>query len=410
MAVSNVTIRAVQALKPDQTIWDAGHREAVRGFGARRQRDAVAYFIKYRAHGRQRFYTIGVHGSPWTPEKARREAKRLLGLVAGGKDPADAKAQARLEATDTLHKVTDEYLKAVESKQRPKTHSEIKRYLNPEKNDYWKPLHSISLFKITRRQVTAQVAKIAEAHGAVTATRARAALCTLFNWAMREGLDLIANPVLGSNRPAQPKSRDRVLTDEEIRDVWTALETAPDLPTCYPQYVRIIVLTATRRNEAARMNSTELEGDNWTVPAERTKQKLDHVVPLIPEIKALIGDKPESFKGNSWFIFSTTFGTKAFSGFSKAKKALDAEIAKRRKAEGREPMPRWTLHDLRRTARTLMSRAKVPADYAERVLGHVIGGIRETYDRYEYLDEKREALEKLAGEVKRIVAVRSRSP
>ena len=158
------------------------------------------------------------------------------------------------------------------------------------------------------------------------------------------------------------------------------------------------------------MNSTELEGDNWTVPAERTKQKLDHVVPLIAEIKALIGDKPEGFKGNSWFIFSTTFGTKAFSGFSKAKKALDAEIAKRRKAEGREPMPRWTLHDLRRTARTLMSRAKVPADYAERVLGHVIGGIRETYDRYEYLDEKREALEKLAGEVKRIVAVRSRSP
>src|ERR1700754_1238047 len=87
MAVSNVTIRAVQALKPDQTIWDAGHREAVRGFGARRQRDAVAYFIKYRAHGRQRFYTIGVHGSPWTPEKARREAKRLLGSLRVARTP-----------------------------------------------------------------------------------------------------------------------------------------------------------------------------------------------------------------------------------------------------------------------------------------------------------------------------------
>src|ERR1700759_4032662 len=97
MAVSNVTIRAVQALKPDQTIWDAGHREAVRGFGARRQRDAVAYFIKYRAHGRQRFYTIGVHGSPWTPEKARREAKRLLGLVGGGRAPPRPTRKPRLK-------------------------------------------------------------------------------------------------------------------------------------------------------------------------------------------------------------------------------------------------------------------------------------------------------------------------
>jgi integrase len=76
---------------------------------------------------------------------------------------------------------------------------------------------------------------------------------------------------------------------------------------------------------------------------------------------------------------------------------LDIELAKIRKAEGREKMPRWTLHDLRRTARSLMSRAKVPTDHAERVIGHVIGGVRETYDRYEYLDEKRDALEKLAG-------------
>src|SRR5579859_6394262 len=143
MAVLGVTIRAVQSLAPGETIWDAGHKEAVRGFGVRRQRGTPVYVVKYRALGRQRFFTIGPHGSPWTPEKARKEAKRLLGLVAGGKDPADAKAQARLEATDTLRKVTDEYLKAVESKQRPKTHSEIKRYLNPEKNDYWKPLHSI---------------------------------------------------------------------------------------------------------------------------------------------------------------------------------------------------------------------------------------------------------------------------
>jgi integrase len=198
------------------------------------------------------------------------------------------------------------------------------------------------------------------------------------------------------------RARKRILADDEIREVWKALNAA-DVPACYPAYVRALLLTATRRNEAAGMKSIELEGDLWTIPGERYKTKLDHVVPLTTQAKALIGGKPEGFKGSAWFIFSTTGGDKAFSGYSKAKKELDKEIAKRRKAEDREPMLRWTLHDLRRTARSLMSRAKVPADHAERVLGHVIGGVRETYDRYEYLDEKREALAQLARLVDFIV-------
>src|SRR6185437_8508406 len=102
-----------------------------------------------------------------------------------------------------------------------------------------------------------------------------------------------------------------------------------------------------------------IDGDLWTIPAQRYKRQpkhknLDHVIPLSAEARALIGEKPEGFKGNSWFIFSTTGGTKPFSGFSKAKKLLNAQIAKTRKAENRPKMARWTLHDLRRTARTLM--------------------------------------------------------
>ena len=103
MASKGITIRAVQALKPGETIWDAGHN-AVRGFGIRRQRGDAVYVIKYRVFGRQRFVTIGRHGSPWTPETARREAKRLLGLVASGKDPQTEKAEARAKAADTDRK------------------------------------------------------------------------------------------------------------------------------------------------------------------------------------------------------------------------------------------------------------------------------------------------------------------
>ena len=154
MASANITIRAVEALAAGATIWDTGHREAVRGFGVRRQRDQATYVLKYRVFGRQRFLTIGPHGSPWTPNKARREAKRLLGLVADGKDPADAKALAALQAADTLRKIADEYLKHAKAKQRPRPYSETERYLRV----VWKPLHPVSVFKITRRHVAARVA------------------------------------------------------------------------------------------------------------------------------------------------------------------------------------------------------------------------------------------------------------
>jgi integrase len=167
--------------------------------------------------------------------------------------------------------------------------------------------------------------------------------------------------------------------------------------------LKSLLFNAARRNECSMMNSAEVEGRIWVIPGSRYKTKLDHAIPLTDAFQELIGDKPAECKRNAWFVFSTTNGLRPFSGFSKAKKALDAEIAKLRKETGRESMPRWTLHDLRRTGRSLMSRAKVPTDHAERVLGHMIGGVRQTYDRYEYLDEKCDALAKLSNLLREII-------
>ena len=256
---------------------------------------------------------------------------------------------------------------------------------------------------IRRNEIIRVLDHIEDESGPVMADQTLAFIRRVFNWHASRSDDF-RSPIVPGMARTKPKrrARKRILADDEIRDVWKALDTA-DVPTCYPAYVRALLLTATRRNEAAGMNSAELDGDRWTIPGRRYKTKLDHIVPLTAQAKALIGGKPEGFKGKAWFIFSTTGGERPFSGFSKAKASLDAEIAKRRDADGREQMPRWTLHDLRRTARSLMSRAKVPADHAERVLGHVIGGVRETYDRYEYLDEKRDALETLARQIDWIV-------
>ncbi len=120
-------------------------------------------------------------------------------------------------------------------------------------------------------------------------------------------------------------------------------------------------------------------------------------VPLSRATLQLIGP------GRKKFIFSTNVGRRPFSGFSKSKAELDRKINELRARDARKAMPSWVLHDLRRTARSLMSRAGVPSDIAERVLGHAIGGVRAVYDRHDFLVEKADALEKLAALVDRII-------
>ena len=165
----------------------------------------------------------------------------------------------------------------------------------------------------------------------------------------------------------------------------------------YPAYIRTLLLTAQRRTDVARMAAAEISETIWTIPATRFKTKVENVVPLSRATLQLIGP------GRKKFIFSTNGERRAFSGFSKSKAELDRKISELRARDGRKAMPRWVLHDLRRTARSLMSRAGVPSDIAERVLGHTIGGVRAVYDRHDFLVEKADALEKLAALVNRII-------
>lgn len=336
--------------------------------------------------------------------KAHTLADEARAALEAGRDPRSALAKP-----ETLKAVCEEWYeregKALRTGEDRK--ATLERLVYPT-------LGGRPIADIRRSDIVRLLDRIEDDSGPVMADQTLAFIRKVFNWyASRD--DDFRSPIVRGMARTKPKARarKRILADDEIRDVWAALEIA-DVPTCYPPFVKSLLLCATRRNESANMNSIEIDGDLWTIPGDRYKTKLDHVIPLTAQAKALIAGKPSGFKGNSWFVFSTTGGSLAFSGFSKAKKALDAEIANLRKASGRDAMPRWTLHDLRRTARSLMSRAKVPTDHAERVLGHVIGGVRETYDRYEYLDEKRDALTQLARLVdfivhRRIISVTRRN-
>src|SRR5262249_28842184 len=154
--------------------------------------------------GRQRFVTIGTHGSPWTPDTARREAKRLLGQVAGGGDPQAERETARAQGADTFLKGANRYLAQAEKRLRPRTHAGHARDLLK----VCRSLHKKPILKIVRRDIAACLAEIEDARGAVSAIQARARLSAMFSWAIAEGFEVAANPVLGTNRPAQPRSRE----------------------------------------------------------------------------------------------------------------------------------------------------------------------------------------------------------
>jgi len=368
----------------------------IKGFVVRRlESGAASYGFRYRdrATGKQRWIGLGLHGAI-TAEEARGLAKKRAGEVADSRDPVAEQEESRaaakvakLAATNTVDAILDKFELRYSSKLR--SGDQIKRafkvYVRPR-------IGTKSVYDLKRRDIVEMLDAIEDDHGPVMADRVLAHVRKAFNWWMVQDEDFKSPIVRGMARtkPGERK-RKRILSDDEIREVWAALDHI-DAPACYPGYVRTLLLTMTRRNEVSDMHSAELDGDLWVIPASRYKNKQDHVIPLTADALAIIP------KGKG-FVFSTKGGKKAFSGFSKAKSELDGYIARARKAAGKPAMQRWTLHDLRRTGRTLMSRAGIADDHAERAMGHVIGGVRGTYDRYEYLEEKRKAFEALAKSI-----------
>jgi len=241
--------------------------------------------------------------------------------------------------------------------------------------------------EIKRGQYHRVLDRIADERGPVRADRVLAAVKRLLAW-HADRSDFVSPLTRGGRRTSiKDRARTRVLSDDELRRVWT---TAEKLKTPFAGFVQFVLLTATRRAEAAGLRHTELsdDGRTWIIPGSRYKNGRDTLIPLSRAAQRIIAAQPPL--GD--FVFSAT-GERALGGFGKRKDDFD-EASK---------VTGWTIHDLRRTARTLLSRAGISADISERALGHAIIGIRSTYDRHEYEAEKRHAFEALAAQIERIV-------
>jgi integrase len=239
---------------------------------------------------------------------------------------------------------------------------------------------------IARLDVVHLLDGIEDESGLAMANQVLAIVRRIMSWhALRS--DTFKTPIVPGMARETQGERDRVLADEELRRVWT---TAESYSGPWGQFVRFLLLTACRRGEAAGALWSEISDGLWTIPAERYKTGTAVTLPLSAAATKVLADLPR-FAGSD-FIF-TANGTAPVAGFSLFKVKFDFACGVRD----------WTIHDLRRTARSLLSRAGVSADVAERCLGHVIGGVRGTYDRHRYLEEMRHAFEALASLIDRIV-------
>ena len=201
---------------------------------------------------------------------------------------------------------------------------------------------------------------------------------------------------MGHTNPKE-RARDRILSDNEIRAFSKATE--PSRSDAYRILICVLLLTGQRRQEVAGMRWSEIDGDIWTVPGEWMKQRRDHLVVLSDTARSLLGTLP--YLGD--FVFGRASAT-PFSGFSKSKRMLDDRMHQALGTVAAAQSKPWTHHDLRRTARSLMARAGVRPDIAERVLNHAVSGMQAVYDRYDYAPEQQFALLALERLVLQIVA------
>ena len=375
-----LTAKAVAALalpagKTDVIFFD----DELHGFGFRLRIGAGgkvlrSWVCQYRHGGASRRLLLG-SAEVLSAVGARGMAKKALGRVANGEDPQAHKLDRRAKDAHTLKAVVADYLAIKQREVRPRTYTELVRYLT---GPYFRPLHVLALDQISRKDVAARLNRITLEHGGIVAGRARATLSALFAWALAHGL-AESNAVIGTMAPKGGQPRERVLSDNELAAIWKACGDDD-----YGRAVKLLILTGARRQEIGAMCFSEIDFEHgtWTLPAARSKNKRAHALPLLPAMLAIIKGVPHMAGRDQLF---GTRGSGGLTGWARGKLQLDR----------RAGVKNYTTHDIRRSVATRMADLGILPHVIEQILNHQSGhkaGPAGIYNRSLYEREVRSAL------------------
>jgi integrase len=372
-----LTVKSVEAMRPT-----ADRREVpdgyVRGLYLIVQpvTGSKSWGVRYRYGGKTRKHTIGKYPM-FGLKEARDAAVKVLRTVSEGHDP-EQRRPGSIE--DAVTHFLDQHCKNY----RPLWRRDVERLLQTRVLTQWR---GRKVADITRADVKTLLADLIKTP--VQANRIHNIIHTLFEWAVEN--DLIAvSPVAGIKRPNKETPRDRTLSDDELKVVWLAADKE-GFP--YGSVVQLLILTGQRRGEVSGMTWSELdlEAGTWTLPRERTKNGRQHTVPLSHQALGIIQKAP---RVSDKYVFSTNG---PLGGFTERKARLD-------RSTGIEKP--WVVHDLRRTVASGLAKLGTNLAVIEKVLNHTSGtfaGIVGVYQRHEFAEEKRQALQQWADHVERMM-------
>ena len=345
---------------------------------------AKSWRLYYRIGGKQRHATIGTYPA-MTLIEARDAWRKARVDVAHGIDP-HPKHAAALPASMAFESVIADWLKRDQGSKRSlyQTTRLVEHDLMPK----WRGRR---IDTIGKRDVLDLIDGINDRGAPVKSRNVYGALHRFFKWSVSREI-IQAHPMAGLARPKAKKSRERVLTDAELVEVWRGAEGLGPFGTV----VRMLILTGARKEEIGQLAWNEVHGDAIHLEGSRTKNGNAHIIPLSTPAKALLAAVPRV--AGCDYLF-TVDGKKTITGWSRAKAKLDAACG----------VQDWRIHDLRRSTATGMQKLKVPLPVTEAILGHTGGsraGIVKVYQVHDYCDEKRGALEAWGAHVQDLLAGR----
>jgi integrase len=367
---------------------------------------ARSWVVRFRVGKRSRKLTLGPvlvlrpgetdpgNGGLTLPA-ARRACTEALHRLAQGHDPAAEKQAARQERQQQQQAGGETFAQIAEGffareVARKRDFRSARRQLRDLKRLAFDTLGSMPVKTIRRSDIVRLLDSIAVKHGPTMSDAVLSHVSKILDDHARRSDDYSSPIVRGMRQTKESeRARERILSDDELRRVWSASEGAG----AFGAYIRFLLLTSARRNEASRLTWRELTNGNtvWSLPPERNKNKKELVRPLSSAAQVVLSGMPPG-TGND-LVFREN-GRTVRSNLAAMKETFD-------KACG---VTGWRLHDLRRTSRSLMSRAGANTDHAERCLGHLIKGTRGVYDRHEFFEEKGHVFEQLAALIANIVS------